>query len=173
MMTLSERSMAIKHEQIAAEINAEHERAFGKARDALEYARRAGELLLEAKATIGYGNWLCWVRDNCRFSIRTVQGYMHLAKHWRDIETKSATVAHLTLRQALAYVSAPPRRLTVASMRRRVEGLQAAATKIARNSDAPSAADAREIDAFFLQARDVSARLEAALHNSALYKAAF
>ncbi len=30
---------------LAAQINAEHERAFGKAREALEHARRAGELL--------------------------------------------------------------------------------------------------------------------------------
>jgi hypothetical protein len=34
-------------------------------------------------------------------------------------------------------------------MRQRVDELKAAAGKIARNSDAPSAADAHEIDAFF------------------------
>lgn len=42
---------------LAAEINAEHERAFGKAHEAVEHARCAGELLLQAKGAVGHGAW--------------------------------------------------------------------------------------------------------------------
>jgi hypothetical protein len=47
---------------LAAEINIEHERAFGKAREALDHARRAGELLLQAKVTVG--QFVVWVRKD-------------------------------------------------------------------------------------------------------------
>jgi hypothetical protein len=63
----------------AEEINAEHERAYGKATEALEHARRAEELLLQAKKVLGHGQWLPWLKEHCRFSARTAQGYMRLA----------------------------------------------------------------------------------------------
>src|SRR5688572_32359582 len=79
-------------QNLAAEINAAHARAFGKAREALEHARRAGELLLQAKAAVGHGQWLPWLKTHCSsFSERTSQGYMRLAKHWDEIQAKSAT----------------------------------------------------------------------------------
>lgn len=92
---------------LAVQINTEHERAFGKAREALEHARRAGELLLQAKAAVDHGQWLPWLAANVAFSERTAQGYMRLAARWDTLQTKSATVADLGLRDALKCMSTP------------------------------------------------------------------
>jgi hypothetical protein len=87
---------------LAAQINAEHGTTlFGKAREALEHARRAGELLLQAKGSLGHGEWLPWIEANCKFSSRTAQGYMRLASRWESLRDKSATVSHLELPDAL------------------------------------------------------------------------
>ena len=49
---------------LASDINREHQFAFGKAREALEHARRAGELLIQAKAGVPHGEWLPWLAAN-------------------------------------------------------------------------------------------------------------
>ena len=90
---------------LAAEINAEHERAFGKAREALGHARRAGELLLQAKTAVEHGEWLPWLAANVAFSERTARGYMRLASHWDELLAKTATVADLGLRDALGLLA--------------------------------------------------------------------
>lgn len=89
---------------LAADINAEHERAFGKAHEALEHARRAGELLLKAKAAIGHGAWLAWVAEHCDFSSRQAQRYMILAESWPALKAKYDTASHLTLTGALRLI---------------------------------------------------------------------
>jgi hypothetical protein len=95
-------------DSIAVAINSAHEAAFGSYREALEHARRAGDLLVDAKATVGHGAWLPWVEKNLRFSARTATGYMQIAARWSELE--SATVADLTLRGALKLLSAPKTR---------------------------------------------------------------
>ncbi len=99
---------------LAADINREHHAAFCKAREALEHARRAGELLIEAKATVRHGEWLPWLSANVQFSERTAQGYMRLAAHWPELEAKSATVADLPLRDALKALAEPDDHHTMA-----------------------------------------------------------
>lgn len=90
---------------LGAEIRREHEAATGKARDALTHARRAGELLAEAKAQLARGAWLPWLAERCAFSARTAQAYMRLAAHWPALEAIRATAAHMTLRGALAALA--------------------------------------------------------------------
>jgi len=46
---------------LAARINAAHDQAAGALRSGLEHARRAGELLIEAKARVPHGQWLPWL----------------------------------------------------------------------------------------------------------------
>jgi len=92
---------------LAAAINQEHKHAVNKAREALEHARRCGELLLQAKKRMPHGEWLPWLTDNCKFSARTATGYMRLASRWDELRAKSATVADLPLRTALAIVARP------------------------------------------------------------------
>lgn len=87
---------------LATQINMEHERAFGKAREALEHARHAGELLLQAKAAVTHGHWLPWITANCKFSARQAQRYMVLAENWPTLAAKYDTASHLTLRDAIS-----------------------------------------------------------------------
>jgi hypothetical protein len=89
---------------IAYDIEREHQAAYGKAREALEHARRAGELLLQAKAAIGHGAFGKWLTEHISFAERTAQAYMRIASNWPAIEAKSATVAEMTVRGALAAV---------------------------------------------------------------------
>lgn len=93
---------------LAAEINAEHDAAENHARKAIEHARAAGDKLLLAKAGVAHGQWLPWLSANCpRLAERTAQAYMKLARNWATLERKSATVADLTINDALKLLTGP------------------------------------------------------------------
>jgi hypothetical protein len=94
--------------QLAQRINAECTAALTAARTALEHARRAGELLVEAKAACGHGQWLRWLEANVPLSRRTAQGYMRLATRWAQLEAKAQAPALLTIDEALKLLGAPP-----------------------------------------------------------------
>lgn len=85
---------------LVEEIRQAHDDARQAARFSAERALKAGHLLIEAKATLGHGEWLPWLRANLGMSERTAQGYMRLARSG----LKSATVADLGLRATLARV---------------------------------------------------------------------
>ena len=85
---------------LVQEIRQAHDDARQAARFSAERALKAGHLLIEAKATLGHGEWLPWLRANLGMSERTAQGYMRLARSG----LKSATVADLGLRATLARV---------------------------------------------------------------------
>ena len=91
---------------LAARIRAEHEATSLALRRTVEHAMAAGDLLLEAKATVPHGQWLQWFADNCGpISERTGQLYMKLAKNRATIEKEMAnpqSVADLTLNEAAA-----------------------------------------------------------------------
>jgi hypothetical protein len=89
-------------EALAGRINAEHEAVTAAAVSALEHARRAGEMLLEARARCPHGTWLLWLATNVRCSQRTAYNYIQIAESW----DKLATVATSGLRDALAILSA-------------------------------------------------------------------
>jgi hypothetical protein len=90
--------------ELAAQINAEHSHARACARKALEHARRAGDLLLQAKAAMGHGAWLPWIARNCEFTARTAQRYIELAENWTVIASKCDRYSHLTLTAALRLI---------------------------------------------------------------------
>lgn len=93
---------------LALAINAEHEAAESHARKAIEHARAAGDKLLLAKAGVTHGQWLPWLVANCpRLAERTAQAYMKLARNWATLERKSATVADLTINEALKLLTGP------------------------------------------------------------------
>jgi len=83
----------------ADRINAEHEAVLAADRRALRHAMRAGDLLTEVKSRLGHGRFICWVEAHCRFSIRTAQLYMELARELTGRNTQF--VAHLTVTAAL------------------------------------------------------------------------
>lgn len=93
---------------LAIEINGEIEAAERDARSAVEHARRAGKLLLEAKGRVAHGEWLPWLRAHCRAAERTAQAYMRLARRLAELpEGEAQRVADLPLRGALALFAEP------------------------------------------------------------------
>lgn len=71
---------------IATEIVRLHELALQHRDAAVDHARQAGRLLIEAKAAVGHGNWGSWVSNNVTFTLRTAERYMNVAapKHKSD-----------------------------------------------------------------------------------------
>lgn len=84
--------------ELARRVNEAHGTAQRAARQALEHARRAGELLLEAKARVGHGQWGDWIRAHCDPSPRTVRLYMQIAREWHRIEAGNGNA--LPIREA-------------------------------------------------------------------------
>jgi Protein of unknown function (DUF3102) len=68
-------------------------------RSSVGHAVEVGELLKEAKARVGHGNFEPWLKEHCNLSFRTARRYMKLAENRPQIEAqfKSANVADLTL----------------------------------------------------------------------------
>lgn len=92
---------------LAASIRREHEAAQECASKAVEHAKRAGELLIEAKAAVGHGEWLSWLAANVQLSGRTCQAYMRVARELPKLEgEKAQRVADMSLRDAMRSLSA-------------------------------------------------------------------
>jgi len=96
---------AITLEDLAGWIREAHREAQGAFAHALDRAMAAGELLIEAKARLGHGTWLPWLQGACAIPERTAQAYMRLARNREQL--KSATVADLGVRDALALLTEP------------------------------------------------------------------
>ena len=95
---------------IAAEINKEQLAVNQVVEAGLEHARRAGELLLRVKGTVGRGQWLPWLRANFHGSVRTAQAYMQVSDRYVELLSTPANaqrVAHFALREALRMIAEP------------------------------------------------------------------
>jgi Protein of unknown function (DUF3102) len=89
--------------RLARQINAEH----GHVRQAQEamagHARRAGELLVDAKKQVQHGEWLPWLAANCPdVSPDTAQVYMRIARRWPDLPAERARF--LSIRECLTIL---------------------------------------------------------------------
>jgi hypothetical protein len=94
-------------QDFAARINTAHAACEGAFKAGLLQAREAGELLLQAKELVAHGAWLPWLEANCTVSERTAQGYMRVARRWVELEAKAPRAADLSVREAIALLSAP------------------------------------------------------------------
>ena len=95
-------------EALALAINEEHALAEQYATMAIHRARRAGDLMLTAKQRVAHGQWLPWLKANCpTIKDRTARAYMQLARNWATLESKTATVADLTINEALRLLAEP------------------------------------------------------------------
>ncbi len=103
--------VTITLEDLARRINDEHHQCAEAARSTLDHALNAGGLLTQAKGQIAHGQWGDWLRDHCTVSERTAQLYMKLAREWPVwLEAhKTATIADLSMTQAVALLAAPSR----------------------------------------------------------------
>ena len=83
----------------ADEINRFHALAYGKAEEAIDFAKKAGELLLEVKKSLQHGQFQSWIETHCQFGVRQSQRYMNVALN-KDVPIqaltlKSDTMSHL------------------------------------------------------------------------------
>jgi hypothetical protein len=85
---------------LADEINTEYRLAEADVRKGIEHARRTGELLILAKDKVGHGKFLKWLGAHCDISERMARYCMQVAKGWEQLQSKTATVADLTFREA-------------------------------------------------------------------------
>lgn len=92
--------------ELADRINAEHRACLAAASDTLAHAMRAGDLLVEAKAGIGYGRWAGWLAKNFAGSARTAQVYMQLASHRAELGAKAQSSAYLPIVGAVKLLAA-------------------------------------------------------------------
>jgi hypothetical protein len=94
---------------LAATINEHLEAAEAATRRGLEHAIAAGALLIETKELIAHGDWLPWLKANCRgLSARQAQIYMRLARNRHKLTAlKNAPDSHLTIAAAVALVGKP------------------------------------------------------------------
>lgn len=140
---------------IAAEINHEHQHALDAAHSAVRRARRAGELLLEAKDRCEHGDWLPWLKTNCpKISERTAQAYMRVARKCRGDEGKAEQLELLTLGEALEQlVEAKPISATAAdfdplTFKRRQAAIDDSIQRIANRMFADFKSDTDGLDRF-------------------------
>ena len=73
------------------ELNRLHGEIENKMRSTVSDAIRAGEILAQVKERLPHGDFLPWIKLNCRFSERTAYNYIGLHGH----SSKIATVANL------------------------------------------------------------------------------
>jgi hypothetical protein len=87
---------------LAERIKAEHLACDAAMSDALGHALDAGDLLIEAKAQVGWGDWEEWVVANCGVSVRRAQEYVQLARGRDKLgEAKARGSALLSIEGAL------------------------------------------------------------------------
>ena len=96
--------------ELVQQIRAEHAAAGTAIRKGIEHARRAGELLLKAKAQCRHGGWHPWVTKNLPdLGIRQVQRYMRVASKWTELnapDPNASGTTHLpSIDGALAVLS--------------------------------------------------------------------
>jgi hypothetical protein len=82
---------------IATQINAAHQQAIDHADKAIDFAKQAGDLLLQVKSDLSHGDFLPWVENNLDVTPRQAQCYMAAAqgKPLPISAIKYDTVSHL------------------------------------------------------------------------------
>lgn len=94
--------------ELAEAANESHQRCEQAARTAVEHAIRAGEALAAAKAAVPHGGWSDWLKTNIRFSQRSAQLYMKVAREVPKLTgAKAQRVAHLGLSEVSQMLATP------------------------------------------------------------------
>jgi hypothetical protein len=78
------------------------------ANKSLMRAKKIGDQLRRAKATIGHGGWSQWLADTYqseKMSVRTAREYMHIAKNWDVVELEVKRNPNLNYKEALAAIT--------------------------------------------------------------------
>lgn len=96
-------------EELLQQINEKHAEVVQAKKRGLEAAKKAGELLLEAKRLVkenSQGRWLSWLKEHCpNISERTARNYMAIAEYWEEgLAEKSETVADFGVSDAINWM---------------------------------------------------------------------
>ena len=109
-----EKRKAEELSQLATKAKEAHEIVVNAPRVVLQHAITAGAALNEAKAKVGHGKWLAWLKDICPdISDRTADRYMKLADGKAKLEKKLQDpakfdiVSNLTINEALRLIDEP------------------------------------------------------------------
>jgi hypothetical protein len=95
-------------DDLAKQINQEHNECESAFKAGVQHALNAGELLIQAKALCHHGEWGRWLKDNCQFSERTAQAYMRVARELPGLDgDKAQRVAEMSFRETLALLAEP------------------------------------------------------------------
>ena len=106
------RTQWLRPDDLATRINAAHEEVKNSIRRGAEHAIKAGQLLLQAKETVGHGVFLEWVGEHCHCTPRTAQLYMKLAKEKDKLGPNTKSISHLTLTEAMEMLGPLKQRLS-------------------------------------------------------------
>lgn len=102
-----------RHDDLPTRINKLHVMVQQDAISAIERARLAGELLIEAKKTVGHGNWLAWLGESITFSAKTASNYMRVARSLPKLEDEDRQrVADMSFRDLLSAMVTDTNRLS-------------------------------------------------------------
>lgn len=124
-----------------------------------------GKRLLEAKAQLGHGEWLPWLREKVDISERSAQNFMRLAREY----SKSADIADLGASKALALLALPESERsgfaaethTVNGVEKSVQEMTARELKEAVEARDRALREAREAEARARSAEESRAKMEA------------
>ncbi len=89
---------------LLAAANAEHEAGWRAERASLEHYRKAGEVLIQAKAAAGHGKWLALLEGRSTISQQRANEYVRLAAGW----SKLPPGGDFTLKEALRLIEGKP-----------------------------------------------------------------
>jgi hypothetical protein len=91
---------------LARRVRSEHNAAEAALRTGVRHAMACGDLLLQAKAALGHGRFLPWLKES-GVPERAAQRYTRLAKHRDRLEAKSVSVSDLSVTEALRLLAKP------------------------------------------------------------------
>jgi hypothetical protein len=111
-------------EELTAAIRKGHSEVETALLTAVVRAIETGKSLIAAKKQVGHGNFENYVSIECRFTVRTAQNYMRLAKHEAKVRQllahKNEGRSYLTMNEALKFIDGlrkknSPKQKTMAS----------------------------------------------------------
>lgn len=105
-------------EDVAFEINREHELFESSMRNSVEHAIRCGELLAEQKAKLNHGEWIPWVENNLDFSDRHARRYIKIASNRTRVSDLDSGAS---LRSVLKLLAKNEREVSIEEQRKEIE----------------------------------------------------
>ena len=146
-------------DNLAKQIDAAHAAAQAALLTGVQKAIEAGQLLIQAKEEVPFGQWETWVKENTAVSPRTASAYLRIARHWTKADdTNRQRVADLTLRALLDELAGPSFQLPPARHRAPSDGTTIIVT--GRKAETEPTEDPINLNEFAINVEPVEAEEE-------------